>query len=101
MESLHYFYPQTPKSTRIGADGTYISCQYEDYTVKEINKLQIRKEENDIGAVINDEGNNAYIVENNFLVYGKSAAALQEIGKNLFARISGIVYRPFSAWRGH
>lgn len=90
-------YPQTPKTERIGADGTYISCQYEDYTVKEINKLQIRKEENDIGAVINDEGNNAYIVEDNFLVYGKSAAALQEIGKNLFARIRGIVYRPFSA----
>lgn len=90
-------YPQTPKSARIGADGTYISCQYEDYMVKEINKLQIRKEENDIGAVINDEGDNAYIVEDNFLVYGKSAAELQEIGKNLFARISGIAYRPFSA----
>lgn len=90
-------YPKTPKSAKIGADGTYISCQYEDYLVKEINKLQIRKEENDIGVVINDEGDNAYIVEDNFLIYGKSASALQEIGKNLFSKITGISYRPFSA----
>jgi len=71
----------------------YISCQYEDYTTKRIGKLQIRQEENDIGCIIG-EGENCYIVQDNFLVYGKDAAGLQAIGQKLFDIISVLWYRP-------
>lgn len=87
-------YPRDPKTTRIG-DGTYISCQYEDFLVNSINKLQIRKEENDIGAIIGS-GDNCYIIENNFLVYGKGESELDRIGNNIYKKITGIIYRPFS-----
>ena len=88
-------YPRNSNAEHISSS-LYMSCQYEDFVTKEITKLQIRKEENDIGAVVGD-GDNSYIVEDNFLVYGKSAQDLETIADNLFSVISGISYRPFSA----
>lgn len=89
-----HLYPQTPKSAKTGADGTYISCQYEDYTVKTIDKLQIRQEENDIGAIVGRTGDNCYIIEDNFLVYGKSSNELMQMANKIFDKITDIVYRP-------
>lgn len=71
----------------------YISCQYEDFICQTINKLQIRQTENDIGA-ISGTGNNCYVVEDNFLVYGKSAEDLQTVADNLYSVIHGVWYRP-------
>lgn len=88
-------YPMGPKGTRIGK-GFYISAQYEDFTVKTINKVQIREKENDIGATAGS-GDNAYIIEDNFLVYGKGTEELTGIAKKVLSKIKGIVYRPFSA----
>lgn len=90
-------YPQDPKSEQIGRNGSYISCNYEDYVVKSINKLQIRTEENEVGITIHDEGDVCYTVQDNFLVYGKTAEELRTIANNLYSRIVGITYRPFSA----
>lgn len=92
-----HLYPQDPKGTRIGANGTYISCQYEDYLCKTIDKLQIRQEENDIGVIVGRDGDNCYIVEDNFLVYGKGSEELRVIANNIFNKITDIVYRPFNA----
>lgn len=71
----------------------YISCKYEDYTTKRIGKLQIRQEENDIGCIIGT-GENCYIIEGNFLVFGKDAAGVQAIGQKLFDIISVLWFRP-------
>lgn len=92
-----HLYPQDPKSTRIGADGTWISCNYEDYLCKTIDKLQIRQEENDIGAIVGRTGDNCYIIEDNFLVYGKGNDELHEIANRIFNKITDVVYRPFNA----
>lgn len=86
-------YPQEPQSHEIGKS-RYIECHWEDFITKKITKLQIRKEENDIG-VIYGTGDNCYIIENNFLVYGKSAEELTGIAQNIFNKITDIVYRPF------
>ena len=90
-------FPKTPKTFASGAKKSYISDQYEDYLVKTIDKLQIRQEENDIGIIINETGTNAYIIEDNFLVYGKSSEELEQIAGNIFKVITKLVYRPFSA----
>ena len=91
-------YPRNPKSTKIGSNGTYIDAKYEDYTTRTIDKLQIRKEENDIGAHAGkDNGENPYTIEDNFLVYGKSTEELTEIANNIFNKINYIIYRPFNA----
>lgn len=95
-----HLYPQNPESKRIETSN-YIECHWEDFVTKRITKLQIRQEENDIGTVWPDEdlkqGDNCYIIENNFLVYGKTADQLSAIAKNVFNKITDIVYRPFDS----
>lgn len=88
-------YPRDPKSTQIGK-GFYVSAKYEDYLVKTINKLQIREQKNDIGVIVGT-GDNAYVIEDNFLVYGKGSKELKGIAKNILSKIRGIIYRPFTA----
>lgn len=88
-------YPRDPKSTRIGKS-FYISAQYEDYLVKSIDGLQIREKENDIGVIVGGTSN-PYIIEDNFLFYGKGTKELKGIAKNILSKIRGIVYRPFTA----
>lgn len=88
-------YPREPKSTRVGKN-LYISAQYEDFLVKTIDKLQIRKEEDDIGVIVGS-GTNAYVIQDNFLVYGKGNEELTGIANNIYEKIRGIIYRPFSA----
>ena len=88
-------YPRDPKSTRIGKS-FYISAQYEDYLVKSIDGLQIREKENDIGVIVGGTSN-PYIIEDNFLFYGKGTEELTGIANNILSKIRGIVYRPFTA----
>lgn len=96
-----HLYPQDPKGERMGAGRYKKDPKYEDYVVRQINKLRIRQEENDIGATYPDtepsDKDNVYIVEDNFLVYGKSTADLQAIAQNLYNKIIGISYRPFNS----
>lgn len=88
-------FPRNPKSTQIGK-GFYVTATYEDYLVKTINKLQIREQKNDIGVIVGT-GDNAYVIEDNFLVYGKGSKELKGIAKNILSKIRGIIYRPFTA----
>lgn len=66
---------------------------YEDFLVYGIDMVQIRQEEGDVGVVYGG-GKNAYTIQGNFLVYGKSAAELMNIAATAYTQISGKVYRP-------
>ena len=88
-------YPADPMNATDIARNNYSSCKYEDYLCQHISKLQIRQKENDIGA-ITGSGNNCYVIEDNFLVYGKSAVDLQTIAENIYSVISVVWYRPAS-----
>ena len=67
---------------------------YEDYTVRPIDKVQIRQEEGDIGGWSHEEGTNCYVVQGNFLAYGKSSEELDRIADVIYDQISGRLYRP-------
>lgn len=71
----------------------YTNAEYEDFTTEKITKLQIRKEENDIGCIYGT-GDNCYIVQDNFLLYGKSSYELENIAQNLYGAISNVQYCP-------
>lgn len=73
-----------------------ISCKFEEYTVKSIDKVQIRQEEGDIGAIYG-EGTNAYTVEGNFLMYGKTSDELAVLAQNIYGMVSGRTYIPFES----
>ena len=68
---------------------------YEDYLVDGITGLTIRQEEGDVGASVG-EGKNPYVIEGNFLVYGKSAEDLLSVATTIFPYIYGRTYRPAS-----
>lgn len=69
-----------------------ISCKYEDYLVKKIDKVQIRSSENDIGAVAGN-GENLYTIEGNRLVFQNNLESMQEVANNLYDALSG--YNPY------
>ncbi|MBE5878088.1 MAG: hypothetical protein E7290_14540 [Lachnospiraceae bacterium] len=86
-------YPSDPMNVEQIGKSYYTKATYQDYTTACINKLQIRQEEGDIGY-IHGTGSNCYIVEGNFLVYGKSSEELRTIAANLYSVISKVWYRP-------
>lgn len=72
----------------------YSNCEYEEYEVQTIDRLQIREESGDIGVVVGS-GTNDYIIEDNFLVYGKSSAELTTIATNILGVIDNVSFVPF------
>lgn len=86
-------YPADPMNAEQISTSHYTKAVYEDFVTERINKLQIRKEENDIGCIYGS-GDNCYVVQDNFLVYGKSADELNVIAENLYSIISRVWYRP-------
>ena len=78
------------------AMSNFRKVRFEEYTVKEIDKLQIRQETDDIGAIVGT-GINTYIIEGNFLVFGKSASELETVANNTFGNIRKRPYRPYNA----
>lgn len=71
----------------------YKSITYEDYLIDGIDRVQIRQEEGDIGAVVGS-GSNAYVVEGNFLTYGLGSADLTKLAWSIYDTIAGKTYRP-------
>lgn len=71
-----------------------ISAEYEDFETSLISKLQIRKGENDIGTIVGD-GTNCYIIDDCFLVYGKTTEEMESIANITFKKIKNISYTPF------
>lgn len=71
----------------------YKSITYEDYLIDGIDRVQIRQEEGDIGAVVGS-GSNAYVVEGNFLAYGMGSADLTKLAWSIYDMIAGKTYRP-------
>lgn len=66
---------------------------YEDFVTKPINKVQIRQEEGDVG-VSYGPGKSCYIIQGNYLVYGKSAEELPSIAATVYEQISRRIYKP-------
>lgn len=81
-------------ANEIGENGTYISAKYEDFDCMPIDKLVIRQEDGDAGVEIGT-GTNKYIIQGNFLLFGKSEADLTRIANKIYTHIAdGAYYRP-------
>lgn len=88
-------YPVKPNGATLGT-GVYIPpCTYEDYVTDLITGVQIRKEDNDIGATAGTT-TNAYVIQDNFLVYGKGSDEMRQIAERILNVIKDILLRPFS-----
>ena len=85
-------------TVEIGEHGNYKKATFSDYYCLPVTKLQIRQETDDIGVIVGTDGN-TYIVQGNFLVYGKGVADLTIIASALLGAIAGYTYVPCNIQR--
>lgn len=74
----------------------YRNFDYQEYTVKPVDKLTIRQTENEPGVSYGD-GTNNYIIQGNIFSYGLDDGVRTIMARNIYPNICGIVYRPFEA----
>lgn len=74
----------------------YQSSESEEFMVPDIDTVQIRQEEGDIGGTSVGDGENVYIIEGNPLVYGKTTSELISIANAIRTAIIGLSYMPAS-----
>lgn len=75
------------------ANGIYKSLVYQNYDVATIDKVICREDSDDIGAIFGT-GTNAYIVEGNFLLYGKNAEQMAAVAQAIYTLVEGYIYTP-------
>lgn len=72
------------------------SLKYEDFTCKPITEVKIRQEENDVGCTVGKSGN-TYVIQGNYLLYGKGTDELTKIANNFLECAFYVEYTPSSA----
>ena len=72
------------------------SLSYEDYTVKAIEKVQIRQSDSDVGVIYPDSttATNAYAVQGNLLLTTGTEANLKSVVQNLYNVLKNVTYTP-------
>lgn len=83
--------------TKSYGSGMFLSCEFEEYNTDQIESVQIREEENDIGVIAGEATGNRYIVEGNFLLSGKTEVELSGIASTFLSAVGNIRYKPFKA----
>lgn len=89
----------TAKITPDGASSTAYyadSLSYEDYTVKAIEKVQIRQSDSDVGVIYPDStiATNTYAVQGNLLLTTGTEANLKSVVQNLYNALKNVTYTP-------
>ncbi len=72
----------------------YKDIQYQEFTVKPVDKLTIRQSDQNVGVSVGS-GTNNYIVQGNFFTVGLDATTLNAVASNLYSVVSGISYIPY------
>lgn len=72
------------------------SLSYEDYTVKAIEKVQIRQSDSDVGVIYPDSttATNTYVVQGNLLLTTGTEANLKTVVQNLYNVLKNVTYTP-------
>ena len=72
------------------------SLSYEDYTVKAIEKVQIRQSDSDAGVIYPDSttATNTYAVQGNLLLTTGTEANLKTVVQNLYNVLKNVTYTP-------
>ena len=91
---------RTAKITPDGASNSTAyyadSLSYEDYTVKAIEKVQIRQSDSDVGVIYPDSttATNTYAVQGNLLLTTGTEANLKTVVQNLYNVLKNVTYTP-------
>ena len=86
----------TPDGARSSTAYYADSLSYEDYTVKAIEKVQIRQSDSDVGVIYPDSttATNTYAVQGNLLLTTGTEANLKSVVQNLYNVLKNVTYTP-------
>lgn len=86
----------TPDGARSSTAYYADSLSYEDYTVKAIEKVQIRQSDSDVGVIYPDSttATNTYAVQGNLLLTTGTEANLKTVVQNLYNVLKSVTYTP-------
>lgn len=89
-------YPCDEYIYKYTAENNFKELKISDYDVKQISKLIVRSDEQDVGVIVGT-GNNAYVITNNFLLYTDSDSALRPYVEVMLEEMQTIKIKPFEA----
>lgn len=77
-------------------ESMYTEVTVAEYVTQTIDKVQIRTTENDVGVIVppDETKTNAYIIENNPLMYAEKDSELRPAAQNIFNALKTLSYTP-------
>ena len=88
--------PKTDSSAPTEEIEFYKKVDYQEYTVKPVDKLTIRQNESDEGVSYGD-GENNYIIQGNFFTLNLDEETIQQMAENIYPNVDGFYYHPVEA----
>lgn len=92
----HFSYINISNYNRTVALAEVSNMVKSDYVTEGIDKVIIRMDEEDIGAVAG-YGANAYIIQGNMFFYGLSVTELQNVADAIFDELEGFTFQPLES----
>ena len=74
----------------------YKKVDYEEYSVKPVEKVTIRQTDSELGVTYGN-GTNNYIIQGNFFTLNKGSDELLTVARNVHGAIAGVEFLPFTA----
>ncbi len=90
---FEYVYLNQDSEYDISANYRSNSSTAEDYIVQKIDKVQIKTDDEDLGAIAGI-GTNAFVIQGNYLTFGLNSNVLSEVAENIYNVVKNIEYTP-------
>ena len=75
----------------------YRDLEYEDYRIKQIDKVTIRNKSDDVGTFYPYSGDNNYIIQGNIFAYDQASSTLLGMAQRIYNVVKNANFRPFKA----
>ena len=74
----------------------YQELEYEDYSIKQIDKVTLRNKSEDVGVSYPYAGSNNYIIQGNIFAFDQSGSDLLDIAQSIYNVVKNANFRPFT-----
>lgn len=94
-----FIYPSDYDGGSVGTSTTipyYQNLEFEDYSIKQIDKVTIRNKSEDVGASYPYSGSNNYIIQGNIFAFDQSGTDLIDMAERIYNVVKNANFRPFN-----
>lgn len=94
-----FIYPSNYDGGSVGESTVipyYQTLEYEDYSIKQIDKVTLRNKSEDVGVSYPYSGSNNYIIQGNIFAFDQSGTDLIDIAERIYNVVKNANFRPFN-----